>query len=64
MKFKEFDTVRTLERFPEHGIDKGEIGSVVMVFANPHEAYEIEFVNDNGTTKAMFPILPGKLERI
>ena len=58
MKFNDLDVVRTLIDFPDKKIKKGEIGTVVMPYNKPHEAYEIEFANDDGTTKAMFAILP------
>jgi hypothetical protein len=62
MKFEELDSVKTLCDFPEEGIKKGEAGTVVAVFTNPNEAYEIEFCFDTGETKSMFAILPQYLE--
>jgi len=64
MKFNEIDVIETLIAFPDEGIRKGEIGTIVMVYDKPHEAYEVEFVNDDGTTKAMFAILPEHLEKV
>ena len=62
MKFQELDGVKTLCDFPKEGIKKGEVGTVVFLFTKPNEAYEVEFVNKNGDTKAMFAILPENLE--
>ena len=62
MKFEELDSVKTLRDFPNDGIKKGEIGTVVATFTKPNEAYEIEFCSDTGETKAMFAILPDDLE--
>lgn len=62
MKFEELDCVRTLKDFPEYGIRCGEIGAIVIAFTSPNEAYEVEFVDDHGRTKAMFPISPKDLE--
>ena len=62
MKFQELDSVKTLCDFPDDGIKRGEIGTVVAVFNKPNEAYEIEFCLETGETKAMFAILPGDLE--
>ena len=64
MKFDELECVKTLKDFPEHGITKGEIGVVVIAFTNPNEAYEVEFSDVSGRTKAMFPILPEYLEKV
>ena len=64
MKFNESETVKTLKDFPEEGITKGDIGTIVMVFRTPNEAYEVEFVNNDGTTRAMFAITPEYLELV
>ena len=39
--------------FPDEGISKGEMGTVVMAFCEPSEADEVEFVNKDGTTNAL-----------
>ena len=62
MKFKELDVVRTIKPFLNENINEGEIGTIVMVYTEPNEAYEVEFVNDDGSTKAMFAILPEDIE--
>ena len=64
MKFKDLDVVDTLVPFPEEGIKKGERGTVVASFSVPAEAYEVEFVNEDGSTRAMFAIKPEHLRRI
>jgi hypothetical protein len=62
MKFNELDAVKLLRDFPEEGVGKGDSGTIVMAFDTPNEAYEVEFVNSDGTTRAMFAILPEDLE--
>ena len=64
MKFSELEVVRTTISFPEFDIIKGDSGTIVIAFASPYEAYEVEFVHKDGATKAMFAILPEHLERI
>jgi hypothetical protein len=64
MKFKDLDGVKTLRDFPEEGIKKGEIGTIVYEFTIPDEAYEVEFCDEYGRTRAMFAILPEDLELI
>jgi hypothetical protein len=61
MKFREYDPVRTRRDFLEQGITKGE---VIIAFTKPNEAYEVEFDDGNGRTKATFPILPDDLEKV
>ena len=62
MKFCELDCVRVLRDFSEYGIKKGEIGTIIIAFTKPNEAYEVEFDNGIGRPKATFPILPEDLE--
>ena len=62
MKFNEMDLVRTIRSFPEEGIKLGDIGTVVIAFTNPQEAYEVEFDDGNGRPKATFAIIPEDLE--
>ncbi|MEN3332402.1 MAG: hypothetical protein V7641_1767 [Blastocatellia bacterium] len=49
-KAQELDLVEILEDFPEYDIKKGEIGVVVEAFDNPDEAYDLEFVDESGTS--------------
>jgi len=57
MKFNELDCVRVLVDFPEHGIKKGEIGTVVNVHTYKGEtSYLVEFSDNCGRTTAMFCI--------
>ena len=70
MKFKEFDTVRVLKKcYPSlertaynRLVQIGDIGSIIMTFDKPCEAYEIEFVNENGEIKAQCVFLPNEIE--
>jgi len=56
------DAVKTRKDFWEKGVRKGDIGTIVISFTTPNEAYEVEFVNGDGITKAIFAILPDDLE--
>ncbi|MCL2358064.1 MAG: DUF4926 domain-containing protein, partial [Defluviitaleaceae bacterium] len=64
MKFECHQAVKTLINFPEHNVSSGEIGAVVVCFTTPNEAYEVEFVNNDGSTRAMFAILPEYIESV
>ena len=37
---------------PDLGVREGDSGTIVEVFDQPHRAYYVEFVNDDGTTRA------------
>lgn len=37
---------------PDLDVQRGEVGTIVEVFEEPRRAYYVEFVNDDGTTRA------------
>ncbi|GAE90986.1 DUF4926 domain-containing protein [Acetivibrio straminisolvens] len=63
MKFNEFDAVVLLRDYQKEGLKKGDIGAVVMVHTEPNEAYEVEFVNEKGITKAIITLLPNEIDK-
>jgi hypothetical protein len=50
---KELDVVTLTAALPDEGLGAGAIGTVVHVFHTPNTAFEVEFVDDDGTTTAM-----------
>ena len=62
MRFNEYDTVRVLND-TEAGIKKGEIGAIIMVYDEPTEAYEVEFINEDGAQKAQIVFQPYEIEK-
>ena len=58
MKFKELDVVRLIKAVPGTRLHAGDVGAVVMTYTNPREAYEVEFVDEDGDTVAMMPLEP------
>lgn len=63
MKFNEFDTVVLLRDCSNEGLMQGDVGAVIMVHTEPNEAYEVEFVDDEGKTKAIIVLLPNEIEK-
>jgi len=63
LKLEVLDAVRTLRVFLEEGIPADKIGTVVLAYTVPDEAYEIEFCDSDGCTTAMFAIQPEDLEK-
>ena len=63
MKFKECDTVK-VKKDCIKGVNKGDIGTIVIVFDKPREAYEVEFLDEDGHTKAQCVFLPNELELV
>ena len=49
------------EPLPQIGLAPGAQGAVVMVFTRPRLAYEVEFVGENGETRAPTTLLPKQL---
>lgn len=50
-----FDVIEVLVDFPEHHIQTGTQGTIVHCY--PDNAFEIEFVNEEGETTALFAML-------
>lgn len=48
------DVVALTEDIPEHGLKRGQVGTVVEML--PPDAYEVEFVDQSGETYAMLPL--------
>lgn len=63
MRFSEYNTVKIIKDSAD-GAKRGDIGTILMVFSEPSEAYEVEIVNADGTSKAQYTLLPNELERI
>lgn len=57
---EELDVVAIKKARPDLGLPAGARGTIVMMFDN--EAYEVEFVNEDGTTQAMATFLVDEVE--
>lgn len=60
MKFDDLNVVRAFSK----ELQRVEVGTIVCVFDNPHEAYLVEFCDDMGRTTAMEDFLPEELELV
>lgn len=58
MKFSENDVVKIICEKKDF---KGKIGTVISVFENPNEAYEVEIIDDNSVIHQS-TFLPNELE--
>ena len=61
MTLREYDTVRLRRPIPQHRLDAGTLGAVVMVFDDP-PAYEVEFCAEDGSTLALVTLTESDLE--
>lgn len=57
MTYKTLDIVALTHSIEENNLKEGDIGTIVEVYGNS-EAYEVEFVNENGETKALLTLNP------
>ena len=55
------DTVIVAVDLPEHQVLAGDLGTIVEIYTKPTLAYEVEFVNPNGTTRALLTLLPDQV---
>jgi hypothetical protein len=58
MKPNQFDVIALLEDLPQHGLVRGQVGTVVEAFDG---AYEVEFSDNVGRTYAELSLTPDQL---
>lgn len=61
---KILETVIVTANFPDHQVLAGDLGTVVEIYSQPQLAYEVEFVNSDGSTRALLTLSPDQLRRI
>ena len=59
-----FETVVITVNIPDHGVLSGDLGAVVDVHYRPDRAYEVEFVNPDGTTRALLTLAPNQIRKL
>jgi hypothetical protein len=58
------DTVIASVNLPDHQVLAGDLGTIVEVYAEPEPAFEVEFVNPDGTTRALLTLSPNQVRRL
>ncbi|HJW84778.1 MAG TPA: DUF4926 domain-containing protein [Anaerolineae bacterium] len=58
------ETVIAVVNLPDHEVLAGDLGAVVEVYADPQAAYEVEFVNPDGSTRALLTLAPEQVRRL
>jgi hypothetical protein len=58
------DTVIAAANFPEYRVLAGDLGAIVEVYTAPSLAYEVEFVNPDGSTRALLTLAPHQVRRL
>jgi hypothetical protein len=60
---KELDSVVLNADLPEHGLERGDIGTVVLIHGDG-KGYEVEFVSLDGETMAVVSLPPSQVRPI
>lgn len=60
---KEFDKIILNVDLPQSGLERGDIGNVVMVYNNG-EGYEVEFITFDGKTVAVETLLASQIRKV
>jgi hypothetical protein len=58
------DTVIAAVNLPEHKVLAGDLGAIVEIYTTPNLAYEVEFVNPDGSTRALLTLAPDQVRRL
>jgi hypothetical protein len=58
------DTVIATVNMPDHRVLAGDLGAIVEIYDQPHLAYEVEFVNPDGSTRALLTLAPDQVRKL
>lgn len=59
--FHLLDTVIMTANLSTDEVLAGDLGTIVEIYTDPSPAYEVEFVNPNGTTRALLTLSPDQI---
>lgn len=59
-RYRDLERVQLVEDVPEHDLKRGEEGTIVHVFETAN-AYLVEFVNEDGSTRADPELTPRQI---
>lgn len=60
-KAQQLEIVELAEDLPEYGLKRGERGTVVVAFDEPSEAYDLEFVDEDGQSRFAYSVRPNQI---
>ena len=61
---KLLETVISTANFPGYSVLAGDLGTVVEISTVPRPAYDVEFVNPDGSTRALLTLAPDQVRRL
>ena len=59
--FHLLDTVIMTANLSTDEVLAGDLGTIVEIYTDPSPAYEVEFVNPNGTIRALLTLSPDQI---
>ena len=59
--FHLLDTVIMTANLSTDEVLVGDLGTIVEIYTDPTPAYEVEFVNPNGTTRVLLTLSPDQI---
>ncbi len=62
MKFDKLETIVLARDLPEHGLQEGDLGAVVQLYAP--DGLEVEFVTAAGKTRALVTLTPDDIRKV
>ncbi len=58
------ETVIITANFPDEQVLAGDLGTIVEIYTDPSPAYEVEFVNPDGSTRALLTLTSDQIRKI
>ena len=58
------DTVIATVDFLDEQVLAGDLGTIVEVYSRPTLAYEVEFINPDGSTRALLTLMPEQVRKL
>jgi hypothetical protein len=58
------NTVVATANFPEYLVLAGDLGAIIEIYAAPLLAYDVEFINPDGSTRALLTLAPSQVRRL
>jgi hypothetical protein len=63
-RFAPLETIIITVNMTGHQVLAGDLGTIVEVCTKPRIAYEVEFVNPDGSTRALQTLTPEQIRRV
>ncbi len=64
MAYHLLDTIIATANNPDHKVLAGDLGTIVEIYTTPTLAYEVEFVNADGSTRALLTLAPDQVRQL